>query len=426
MIELRKYNENGPDAFTYGVEIVKRTTGTTYNINAFVDELNIWESLFAKSMQCSLLITDSAGLIDTAAIQPGDRVHVVLYQGVENKHKIDKVFDIMSMGAGAQTTNKQGRVYTLSCVTAPATYNKISVVNKALSGKISDMVKDVAKTYLRIEDVEVEETDGDKKSVVAPGKKPFRMLDWLGMQAVSVENGVDNSLYFFYEDRDGFRFLTAKKIISRATTHEYTMTGDSGRTKDKDDIYRILNWQQNRNGSNASRLDNGMIENEMMEFDIKNRSITSSKFSFKDRHGAIALLASNPVVDVKNELEGLEQLAVKAKGVLAALRVRGNDAAYGETNTYARKHSAMLAQKNAMNQVSYSFGFGGNSAVKAGDLIDVNAKDLSAKEQKEMDMMLNGKFLIGNVRHQVLAAKQYNTTVDVFKDGYDTAYTEKK
>jgi hypothetical protein len=86
----------------------------------------------------------------------------------------------------------------------------------------------------------------------------------------------------------------------------------------------------------------------------------------------------------------------------------------------------MLAQKNAMNQVSYSFGFGGNSAVKAGDLIDIQAKDLSAKELKEMDVLLNGKFLIGNVRHQVLATKQYNTTVDVFKDGYDTEYTEKK
>jgi hypothetical protein len=169
-----------------------------------------------------------------------------------------------------------------------------------------------------------------------------------------------------------------------------------------------------------------MIENEIMEFDIKNRSITSSKFSFKDKYKDIALIAANPVVDVKNELEGLEQLAVKAKGAWAALRVRGNDAAYGETNTYARKHSAMLAQKNAMNQVSYSFGFGGNSAVKAGDLIDIQAKDLSAKELKEMDVLLNGKFLIGNVRHQVLATKQYNTTVDVFKDGYDTEYTEKK
>ena len=119
MIELREYNKEGPDAFTYGVELVKRTTGTTYNINTFVDELNVWESLFAKSMQCSILMTDGAGLIDTAAIQPGDRVHVVLYQGTENKYKIDKVFDIMSMGAGAQTTNKQGRVYTLSCVTVP-------------------------------------------------------------------------------------------------------------------------------------------------------------------------------------------------------------------------------------------------------------------------------------------------------------------
>ena len=193
MTELRKVGENGePGSFSYGVELIKDNTGDRYNINAFVDDLNVWESLFAKSMQAALLVTDGAGLIEHIALQPGDQVHIVLFKG-DGAKKIDKTFEIMSIGAGAQTVNRQGRAYTLNCVSSPAVYNKISVVNKALSGKLSDMVKEIATTYLKIDSskLDVEESDGDKKNVVMPGKKPFVMLNWLAAHAVSVESGVD-------------------------------------------------------------------------------------------------------------------------------------------------------------------------------------------------------------------------------------------
>src|SRR5574343_318011 len=151
MTELRKVGEKGaPDAFSYGVELIKDNTGDRYNINAFVDDLNVWESLFAKSMQAALLITDGAGLIEQIALQPGDQVSIVLYKGEDAEKKIDKTFEILSIGAGAQTENRQGRAYKLSCVTSPAVYNKISVVNKALSGKLSDMAKESASTYLKM------------------------------------------------------------------------------------------------------------------------------------------------------------------------------------------------------------------------------------------------------------------------------------
>lgn len=426
MTELRKVGEKGaPDAFSYGVELIKDTTGDTYNINAFVDDLNVWESLFAKSMQAALLITDGAGLIEQIALQPGDQVHIVLFKGEDAEKKIDKTFEILSIGAGAQTENRQGRAYKLSCVTSPAIYNKISVVNKALSGKLSDMAKEIASTYLKIAELDVEESDGDKKNVVMPGRKPFVMLNWLANHAVSVEGGIDNSFYLFYEDRDGFHFQTVRRIISLATTHEYSMTSDSSRTKDKDDVFRIIEWQQNKIGNNATRLDGGMYENELMEFNLLGRQITSQRFNFKDQAQNLQLLGANPVVDLANNFDRFVQDVGKVKGAIAALRIRSNEEAYGEVNTYGRKHSAMLAQKQMFNQLSYSFAVGGNAALKAGDLIDVVAMGLDAKEQKEFDAMLNGKFLIGNVRHRVVATKSYITTVDVFKDGFDGEWTPK-
>jgi hypothetical protein len=430
MTELRRYNPEGFDAFTYGVDIIKATSNKEYNVNAFVDDLSVWESLFAKSMQAKLMLTDGAGLMDQIALQPGDKVRIVAFKGVEAEKKLDKVFEIMSIQMGSQAVNKQGRSYNLSCVTMPAILNKISVVSKSLSGKLSEMAATVAKDYLKIDDeiLETEETDGDKKNVVMPGYKPFKMLQWLANHAVSVAHGESNSFYLFYEDRDGFRFKSLKSIISDATHHEYTMTGDDTRFGGKDDVFRIISFQQNRIGSNASRLDNGMLENELLEFDVLGRKMSSKRFDFSQQGDSIRLINTSGVMDIANNFEELRGAPAdtRARGILGALKIRSSEEGFDETNTYGRKHGSLIAQKTMFNQLSYTFTMGGNPGMKAGDLIVVNAAALSADDQRELDPYLNGLFLIANVRHKITAASEFITVIDVFKDGYDSEYTPKE
>lgn len=427
MTELRKYNPGSHDAFTYGVEIIKATTGSTFNIVTLVDDFSVWESLFAKASQAQFQLADGSGLIDQQAVQPGDKIRVVLHKGEDAtpEQKIDKTFEILSINAGAQVANRQGRVYMISCVTLPAVQNKIAPVARALKGKLSDMAKEIAtKNLLIAEDkLDIEESDGDKQNVVMPGYRPFKMLSWLANHAVSVAGGVDNSFYLFYEDRDAFRFKTVKQIISDATHHEYTMTSDNARTGDSNkDLYRIIQYRQNKIGSNAGRLDSGMYENELMEFNVLGRKITSQKFDFSEQAAKLQLLGANPVVDFANNFEELRQPISKIKGAIAALRIRSSEEGYGELNTYGRKHAAMLAQKQMFNQISYTLVLAGNCAIKAGDIINIEAADLSAKEVKEMDKFLNGAFLVGNVRHRVSKTSEFATVVDVFKDGFDTEY----
>lgn len=418
-MELRTFNPDGFDAFTYGVSFIKQDTGKEYDINAFVDEFNVWESLFAKAMQAKLLITDGAGLVETIALQPGDQVRIVAFKGADNEVKLDKTFEILSIGMGQQVSNKQGRVYSISCVTSPAVKNKVRIVNRALSGKLSDMATTVAREYLDIAEVEVEETFGEKKNVVMPGYRPFKMLQWLANHAVSLDGGEDNSFYLFYEDRDGFRFKTLRQILSDATRHEYTMVGDSARFGDSKDVYRIISFQQNRMGSNASRLESGMIQNETLEFDILGRKLMTKKFDFAKDAEKLRLMGSATLVANTASVIAEE---TKAKGVTNALKIRSAEEGYGETNTMGRKYGAMMAQKAMFNQLSYTLTLAGNPAIKAGDKIMVEAGALNADDVRGMDKFLNGEFLVGNVRHRMVGTREFNTVIDIFKDGYDTEY----
>lgn len=422
--ELRVYNPKGPDAFTYGVTFIKANTGTEYDVNSLVDDLSVWESLFAKCMQAKLLCTDGSGLFDHIALQPGDKVRIVMFKGEENEFKMDKTFEIFSIQMGQQTINKLGKAYIISCLTEAGILNKVNVVGRALSGKLSDIATTVAKEYLNIQELTVEESDGEKKNLIMPQASPFKIMQRLADEAVSVEGGPDNSFYMFYEDRDGHNFKTLRQIItSDATLHVYTMTSDNSRTKDGKDLYRIISFQQNRIGSNASRLENGMVQNELLEFDLIGRRINSQKFDFSsDRARAIQLLGTQPLMDRDNNLQGLLRDTGKIRGALSALKIRSNEEAYDEVNTYQRKHNAVMAQKAMFNQLSYTFTMGGNCALKAGDLLEVEAASLNAMEERELDMFLNGRFLIGNVRHKVTATKEFITVVDVFKDGMETEY----
>lgn len=422
MTTIRTFNPNNHDGFSYAIDVIKRNSNTAVSILTMVDDISVWQSLFAKSMQAQLLVTDMAGYLESAALQPNDQIRIVMYK--DESIKIDKIFDIISISAGLQTDNKQGRSYVIGCLTAPAVYNKVSTVNESMRGLISEMVRNIATTKLKIDgaSLDIEASDGDKYNVVMPRKSPFAMIQWCANHALSSAGGVENSFYLFYEDRDKFRFKTIKSIISDATTHQYVMAADSKRAGDEKDLYRIKAWRQNQISDNTMRLDAGMYENELLEFDIFGRTIVSQKFDYRESIGGGSLqllVGSKSTVDLVNNFDNLVQLVTKAKGSIKALKIRSSEEGYGELNTYGRKHNAMIAQKAMFNQISFTFMMAGNPAIKAGDLIDVVSASLSAATVKEYDMLLNNKFLVGNVRTRVIGTDEFVTVVDVFSDGLD-------
>jgi hypothetical protein len=420
--EFKQFNVGAPDEFSYSIEFVKDTSGDSYSVIGLVDEFNVWESLFTKAMQCQLQVADASGVIDQIALQPNDKIKIVLMK-TSDLPKVEKEFVITGIAAGSRTINSQGKTYVISGLTEPAIKNKISTVNKAMQGTISSMVQTIAKDYLGIEDVDVEDTEGDKKNVVMPGYKPFKMLQWLSNHAISPEGGEDQSFYLFFENADGFKFKTVKKIIADANVHSYSVTQNDNRQQDGKDIWRITHYVHNKLGSHFSRLDNGMIQNEIVEFDHKRRTIVPRKINIRDQGEKIRNLGTAPILDTTNNLESLLQQESKYRAQTARSRIRSSEEAYGELNSYGRKHGALIMQKQMWNQLSFTLQFLGNPCLRAGDLIDVEENlELNSKTSKEMDRLLVGKFLVGNVRHVVGAGGNYLTVVDIFKDGHEVPY----
>lgn len=414
-MDLRIHNPGGVNEFVYGIELIKTNTKQVFGLNQMVDDISIWQSLFVKAMCAKLLITDASGILDKEQIQPGDQIRVVIYRNDASTVKLDKTFDIMSINMGTSAKNMQGRGYVVNCVSSPVIKNKIVSVQKAMSGLVSDMVTEIAKTYLGIDKLDAETTEGSKKNVLMPNVSPFKAISRLTQEALSAAHGEQQSLYLFYEDALGFHYKSLKQIISDATTHQYSIIGDDTRFGDSRDVNRILSFQQNKIANQISSINDGMIQNEIVSFDIMNRSV--SKSIYDDASESLRLLSDLPYASgiYADQIKQGSDMAMDL--VYSKSKLRSSDSAFGDIDLVGRLYNARTAQKAMFDQLSYTMTMSGNSMLKPGDLIYVNAGGLSADDSRELDPMLNGLFLIGNVRHQILGAQEHTTVIDVFKDG---------
>lgn len=420
------HNPGQPDAFGYQVAFVKQKedgSESTYSATQYVTELNVFESMFAKSMQLTMGVFDGGGLMETLALQPGDGIDVMLMRD-EDSAKVIKRFIILNIGNGGRATNSSAKTYTVSAMTMPAFLNKKATVYRGFKGKHSDMITTICADYLGIANVEVEATYGDF-TLVSPGRAPFTLVSQIMQHAISAEGGEDASLYFFYEDRDSHKFWTLNKVVAEANVHAYTVSVDKN-VDGVADLSKIQHFQQLKAGSQSERIQSGMYENEIVEFDHVSRTITNTLWKFKEAGDRIQVLAPSPVFDKVNNLaQWVNEADSKMRGLSNMVKFRGNDEAFDGVNNYGRKFGSMVAQKAAFNQIIYAVQIFGNTDIKAGDILDITAPAMKMQsETAELDFSLQGKFLVGDVRHRMINGEQFITVLNLFKDGYETEYTQ--
>jgi len=429
--DLVLHNQGKPDAFGYQAAFVKVAKDgaeeTAYSITQFASEINVYESLFAKSMQCSVGIFDGAGLMETIALQPGDYIDITLFAGEDDENKLVKRFVILNIGNVQRAVNSQAKTYTVSGLTLPAFLNKKNTLYRAYKTNLGDVVRRICQEDLAIsaEKLEVEPTVGDTQLVLT-GKTPFQGISQIMQHAISRDGGVSKSLYFFYEDRDGFRFKTLSKIIADAVAHKYVVSIDKNPEGTEADLGKIQYFAQLKAGSQSERMAAGMYENEVVEFDPIARRVTARKFNFAEKGQELLELGANVVADVANNVEPwiTGDAAGKVRGLSNLVKFRVNDEAYeGQVNGLGEKYGAMVAQKAMFNQIIYAVQIFGNPTIKVGDVLDVTAPALAMQgKAPELDHSLNGKFLVGDVRHRIVNGEQFVTILNIFKDGVEAEY----
>lgn len=426
---LYYHNKSKIDEFAYGLQLIKNGSGRIIDIGSMITSIDVYESLNNMSMSMVVEIVDAANALVNYGIQPGDQLHLLLFNNQKDTDNVDVTLSILTIHNSNRINNSKARTYTLSAVDKSALINKKTSVVKSYNDKTSNIVQDVAVNLLNIKSksLTVEPTTETLK-YIATMHAPYDCIKSVSPHAVSSKNGSGQQFYF-YQDADGFYFKSLKGIISDAqqanNVWSYSLSIDKNQAGNQSDFYRIIDYVHHGISNQKSRM-SGVFENELIQFNHLNRSIKSKTFNYQDEYQSVQLLGKKPVVDLDHNYEDWVTATNNSiMGVRSFVAVKGDPAAYGVVNTFADNFHKAVAQHGLFKQINYHLHLNGNAQMRAGHLIQVSTNEISGVTQPRPDALMTGTYLIVNLHHAIRVGELYGTFIDIASDGPNKdIYTE--
>lgn len=426
---LYYHNKGKLDEFAYGLQLVKNGSGRVIDIGSMVMSVDVYESLNNMSMSMVVEIVDAANALVNYGIQPGDQLHLLLFNNQKDSKKVDVTLSILTLHNSNRINNSKARTYTLSAVDKSALVNKKATVVKSYNDKTSGIVQDVATNLLKIDSskLTVEQTTETLK-YISTMHTPYDCIKSVSPHAVSSIHGAGQQFYF-YQDSDGFYFKSLKGIISDAqqsnNVWNYSISVDKNQAGNQSDFYRIIDYVHHGISNQKNRM-SGVFENELIQFNHMNRSIKSKTFNYQDEYKNVQLLGKKPVVDLNHNYEDwVTDANNNIMGVRSFVAVKGDPTAYGIVNTFADNFHKAVAQHGLFKQINYHLHLNGNAQIRAGHLMKVTTNEISGVTQPRLDALTTGTYLIVNLHHAMRVGEVYATFLDVCSDGPNKdIYTE--
>ena len=427
--------------FSYDIRL-KKPGGESIGLIQFIPALAISQSIALKCMYMKGVYTDGLGLLDKNYIGVGDEIELTLYNREEESAypKLRKSFFITEFSQVTQSTNTKRKQMVIVGMTKPGLLNKTCRIRKSVRGTADRIIRDIATRTLKIEDNDLknlQKTSGSFKLIY--NDRPFDVIDDLSSRAIAAEGSNKDNLFFFYETIDGFKFRTVREMVKTATVYDYKQFPTKTRTETRDDYYRILELKQPKMNNLRELIEQGVLENAVVDFDILNQEINYSKFDYQTEKDNIHVLGSYPSFNEEVARSFLPSSNTSLESSSYSSLVKNiyisSEAAYDRLETRNEKLGATEAQRNLLRENSITIKVAGNIKLMPGDIINIKTParyeiieqgDNPEEVAKIFDARLTGRFLVASVRHDLAEGLAFDTILDLYKDAYETNIMERQ
>lgn len=425
---------SGPIAWSYDLSIKpsrgSQSTSTTSPISLinYVQTIDLTHSLFQKCMTLELVLLDASLLFNPLTISDLINQRAALYLTIRTANGeqaliTEREFRVLEVKEGTATVGLTARQHRIIAADPIAVRNLNAYVSDAYDTNqvsIADIGKSIFDRYLseRREELTVDEskalttsTTTSPRQLIFPYVRPFHAMDMCARLARSIDDATTGGdLWMFFQTPAGVLFRCLRKIIDEQLEnppHTYVLQPDSMRTGDPArDAYRIEHFKQLQLGSYPALARAGASRAGLSEFNIITGDVTTTLYAADDS-GATQLSSS----------------AVRSDDVESPthIRVQSDLAAYGFNESADRdKYNITTVQKAMLSQSSLNVQVRGNVALKAGDLIRVEAPMIAGvSRSNQLDPHLSGLYLITTVKHLIPNSQDFITVMDLVREGSD-------
>lgn len=258
----------------YAIQTLALVTsdGTAIDITTQAVEINLYEDLFAPCMTGTILMGDAQDLVTNFKMNGNEWLILSIDKPGLNK-PIKKVFRVYKISQREfKTASMQN--YLLHFCSEELIISTQQYVSKAYNGMlISTMIQDVLTNKLGVQNTKINFFDSTTGifNIVVPRQHPFECIEWLSSRAYS-SNG---SIFFFYENRYGYNFMSYEHMLALPVYKTYTY-GVKLETDPVSTNYSLNFLSIDKDFDIIETGEYGGYASTLLMFDLVNRSLQSS------------------------------------------------------------------------------------------------------------------------------------------------------
>ena len=401
--------------------ILSSDQGGSVDIMHKVKHISIFEDMYSPFMSGYLRVVDAHNLINHFPIVGQETVEIKFKTPGFNKDFTTLSMDLHGIDGRTKSNDFKSEIFDLKLISKGFRQSKTRKISKAMTGRISDMISEIASEYLSGSSTTILKTKGDYKFVI-PNWEPLRTIEWLAERSLS-DSSPHNANYMFFERQDGYFFMPMGEMTKVSPKYAYDIvpTAISPNAETSGNVYKqFYNIQDLKIPKSFDRLEelcDSMYSSNLIVHDIvdKDYTVTANTYikSFEDSSHCEKF----PYLPIENRYSSNPSAISYVSTRHTGLHDDYPEGQDSEEWLLKRKSTLKSFDTNKIKMV-----VAGNSSLKVGDMVRVripSSEPVKKNDAEWYDKNISGKYLITGVRHQIDimgSNPEYKTVVEASRD----------
>lgn len=386
--------------------------GIEIEIIDLIDRVDIYEDIYAPFITMDLQVTDSVGLIDKTPFI-GEESIVMNIQDATGIGLIEKIFFVYKIKDRLPVSDK-AITYTMCCISIEALVDLNTRISMAFTGFPHDIARKIVNEIGLQTDKKfnVEETS-NRIQYISNYWSIVENLKFLSSRAIS--KGSRSPSYIFYENLDGFNFVSQDALVSQESAHIFAYSNREN-TDINVSFSRINKLYIDQEYDYIDRLKNGMYGNRLLLVNPFAKSYNYRYMDFLYMYDKMSRLNNAPIAT--------EQSTRRINSTLVSKNVPSsaytNMKSEGTSNWFQQRQIELATREAQTMQIDVV----GRFNVDVGHVADVfiysePPKNTDSGERdlySLLDKLHSGRYMISAIHRVINRAEGHQMSVQLIKD----------
>jgi hypothetical protein len=422
------------DVVIYRLLLVN-SQGTVKDLTKTFDSISIFEDIFAYGISGTITIQDGNDIPGEMEIHGNEFITISFGRpGATEKERYSKTFRVYKISDRQPLKNIQS--YTIHFCSEEIIFSNQMTITKTFkdsgyTGYVREICGMLRINGLKLNPGNFENAQGTN-NVTLTAQKPFDAIDLFAKYSFND----NNSTFLFFENRDGFNFLSLDALFARAPITKLKYSQAMQVLDQSKSPFQLINEIQKFRFPSTfdimKNVNHGAYSGTLYTLDLITQKYTRRGYSLTQ-------------LSPKNFTDGLIPVnAAKNRNEKSMLEEFGSNVNYQLTNLEQKNSPYFVSrierplptniertlmqrkmQLALLENASLECMIPGNVFMTVGAMVEFDMPSFTRNEESSryLDPFMSGKYLIASVRHVVQQGGKYNTVVKLVKNSSSAYYS---